>query len=160
MPHCIKFPITLFVLIYMKLKTLLLVLLLSTSFIGISYADYQDGLDAYGKGDYKTAIKEWKPLAKKGSATAQFNLSNMYSSGRGILRDDIKAEKWMRKAAEQGDAHSQFLLGWMYEDNSFILRDLSEAKYWINKAYENPNADAMTVRLAKDNWESYELWKY
>ena len=32
-------------------------------------ADFQKGLDAYKKGDYATALREWKPLAKQGNAT-------------------------------------------------------------------------------------------
>ena len=36
--------------------------------------DYQKGLDAYNKGDYATALREWKPLAEQGHARAQTNL--------------------------------------------------------------------------------------
>ena len=40
--------------------------------------DFQKGFDAYGKGDYKTALKEWRPLAEQGDADAQYNLAVMY----------------------------------------------------------------------------------
>ena len=33
---------------------------------GAVYADYQAGFDAYYKGDYVTAMREWKPLAEAG----------------------------------------------------------------------------------------------
>ncbi len=38
-----------------QVKKLLLLLFISLN----SYADYQDGLDAYNRGDYKTAFNEW-----------------------------------------------------------------------------------------------------
>ena len=37
-------------------------------------ADNQKGMDAYNRGDYATALREWKPLAEQGNARAQFNL--------------------------------------------------------------------------------------
>jgi hypothetical protein len=33
-------------------------------------ANFQDGLNAYNKQDYATALKEWQPLAKQGNADA------------------------------------------------------------------------------------------
>ena len=65
----------------MELKILLLTLLLSTGLIGTSYADLKDGRDAYNKGDYKTAIKEYKASANQGFANAQHNLALIYANG-------------------------------------------------------------------------------
>jgi len=31
-----------------------------------AWADFQDGLDAYDRGDYEMALREWKPLAEQG----------------------------------------------------------------------------------------------
>jgi hypothetical protein len=36
--------------------------------------DFLKGLTAYQSGDYASALREWKPLAKQGYAHAQFNL--------------------------------------------------------------------------------------
>ena len=39
---------------------------------GVSWSqDFQKGLAAYESGDYATALREWKPLAKQGDARAQ-----------------------------------------------------------------------------------------
>lgn len=35
-----------------------------------AWADFQAGLDAVERGDYDTALKEWRPLAEQGDATA------------------------------------------------------------------------------------------
>jgi len=142
----------------MKLKTLLLTLLLSTSLIGTTYADYQDGYDAYDKGDYKTAFKEWQPLADQGIAEAQNNLGVMYKNGQGVLKDDMQAVKWYRKAADQGNAMAQNNLGVMYAHGEGVLKDMTKAKYWIKKSYEGDDTEAS--KLAKENWDGFELWKY
>ena len=37
------------------------------------------------QGDYATALKHWRPLAKQGHAKAQYNLGTMHEHGRGGL---------------------------------------------------------------------------
>ena len=59
-------------------------------------ADYDDGLAAFEKGDYATAMKEWKPLAEMGDVQAQNNLGSMFARGEGATQD-YKAEfKWYK----------------------------------------------------------------
>ncbi len=36
--------------------------------------DFEKGRDAYMRGDYATALREWRPLAERGHADAQFKL--------------------------------------------------------------------------------------
>jgi TPR repeat protein len=120
----------------MKLKTLLLSLLL----FGISassFADFNDGLNAYKKGVYKTAFNEWKPLAEQGDADAQQKLGDMYRSGKGLPRDNKEAIKWHTRAAEQGNAWSQFQLGAMYENGEGVPKNIKESIRWHKKAAEN-----------------------
>ena len=79
---------------------------------GISWgADWQKGADAYQRGHYATAIREWTPLAKQGDADAQSMLGAMYAVGQGTPQNYKAALKWYRLAAEQGDASAQFALG-------------------------------------------------
>ena len=59
-------------------------------------ADFQKGWDASKKGNYATALKEWRPLAEQGDAKAQSNLGWMYDNGFGVLEDDKEAVKWYR----------------------------------------------------------------
>ena len=37
-------------------------------------ADFQKGAAAYQNGDFATALREWKPLAIQGNASAKFNI--------------------------------------------------------------------------------------
>ena len=67
------------------------------------WADLQSGIDAYKRGDYATALKEWRPLAEAGNANAQYKLGIMYFKGQGVSKDFVEAAKWYRKAAKQGN---------------------------------------------------------
>ncbi|MCH8039374.1 MAG: sel1 repeat family protein, partial [Nitrospinae bacterium] len=57
-------------------------------------AGFQEGVDAYERGDYATALKEFRPLADQGDALAQFNLGIMYYKGQGVPQDYQEAAKW------------------------------------------------------------------
>ena len=74
-----------------------------TTFGGAAYADFQDGVNAADKGDWKTVFKEWQPLADQGNASAQYNLGVRYAKGRGVLKDMTKAKYWIKKAYEGND---------------------------------------------------------
>ena len=65
-------------------------------------ADVKAGVDAWGRGDYATAIKEWRGPADAGDADAQFNLGQAYKLGNGVPKDLGQAEKWYKMAADQG----------------------------------------------------------
>jgi uncharacterized protein len=76
-----------------------------------AHADVKAGVDAWSRGDYPAAIKEWRPLAINGDADAQFNLGQAYKLGRGVPVDFKLAESWYRKAAEQGHFQAEDNLG-------------------------------------------------
>ncbi len=65
-------------------------------------ADVKAGVDAWGRGDFTTAVKEWREPAIKGDADAQFNLGQAYKMGRGVKADLDVALDWYRRAAAQG----------------------------------------------------------
>ena len=80
-------------------------LLLISAAFGLSVpamADVKAGVDAWGRGDYQTAIKEWRGPAASGNSDAQFNLAQAYKLGRGVPRDLGEAGRWYKKAADQG----------------------------------------------------------
>ena len=91
------------------------------------WADYQAGVEAYERGNYKTALQEWLPLAEGGNLNAQFQLGWMYDNGEGVPQDHREAVKWFHKDAEQGDANAQLRLGLMYELGRGVVRDEKEA---------------------------------
>jgi uncharacterized membrane protein YidH (DUF202 family) len=52
------------------MKNLINIAIVSLTLLISNYAlaNFQDGLNAYNKQDYATALKEWQPLAKQGNA--------------------------------------------------------------------------------------------
>jgi hypothetical protein len=98
-------------------------LLLVFSFAGpVVAGPLDDGDAAYGKGDYATALRLWRPLAEQGNAPAQSNLGVMYLDGKGVPRNYAEAAKWFRLAADQGRAKAQNNLGAMYLDGKACRR--------------------------------------
>ena len=54
--------------------------------------DFQDGLDAYNRKDYKEAVRLFLPLVKQGNAKAQINLGVIYLKGQGVPQDYKEVE--------------------------------------------------------------------
>ncbi|MDQ7247227.1 tetratricopeptide repeat protein [Dongia sedimenti] len=86
-------------------------LLLTSS---IAAADGVAGFEAYEKGDYATALKEFMPLAESGQASAEAAVGQMYFEGKGVKPDMKEAARWLEPAASKGIARAQFLLGKLY----------------------------------------------
>jgi hypothetical protein len=89
--------------------------------------DWNDGVIAYIKKDYKEAYKLWLPLAEQGNAKAQYNLGLMYVNGQGVPQDDKEAVKWFRLSAEQGNTKVQLILGALYDHGLGVPQDHKEA---------------------------------
>ena len=95
-----------------------------------SAADLGAGLRAYNAGDYSAALKEWRPLADRGLAEAQFYLGIMYHNGVGVQRDFRLAMKWYRMAAVQGYPEAQNNLAVMYAKGEGVEVNPVEAAKW------------------------------
>ena len=133
----------------MKTKPLTFLLALTFLFLfsGSVYGDdYQDGMDAANKGDFKTAHELWLPLAEQGHRDAQFNLGNMYSYGLGVPQDYKEAVKWYRLSAEQGYAIAQYNLAVIYYDGRGVPKDSVSVHMWFSVAASNGNKDAVKNR--------------
>jgi hypothetical protein len=77
-------------------------------------ADGIAGVEAYEKGDYATALKEFLPLAQAGQTAAEAAVGQMYFEGKGVKADPKEAARWLEPAATKGIARAQFLLGKLY----------------------------------------------
>ena len=69
---------------------------------GAHAQDLKKGLQAYKRGDYAAALKEWRPLAEAGHPGAQYNLGFNYVQGKGVAKDLVEAYFWFELAARQG----------------------------------------------------------
>jgi len=119
-----------------------------------AWAGFDEGLAAYNKADYATALKEWQPLAELGLSSAQYNLGLMYAQGYGVPQNAEEAAKWFHEAAEQGHTAAQIYLGLMYVEGVGVQKNDSEAVKWWRKSVEQGN-DAAIVPLG---WYTANGW--
>ena len=86
-----------------SLTAICLTLVLSLGTVSTAWsADFHKGKDAYDKGDYATALREWRPFAEQGDARAQTLLGTMFHRGEDVPQDYNTAHKWLSFDAEQG----------------------------------------------------------
>jgi hypothetical protein len=117
---------------------LLLILSLLVFFAAPVTADQlDDGKAAYVRGDYQTALQLWQPLADQGNADAQEKVGIMFLSGHGVIKDQVIAVKWLRKAAENGNRKAQRELASAYRLGIGVPKDRIEAKKWFLLADKN-----------------------
>jgi len=108
---------------------------------GSSVKTVRDGIAAWQRADYSTAVAIWRPLAEKGDSDAQFNLGQAYRLGRGVTVDLAQAKGWLEKAAKAGHLDAQTTLGLLLFDSG--SRDA--AIVWLRKAAERGEPRAMLV---------------
>ena len=125
-------------------RLLVLPVLLLTLLVGnpAFSADFQKVQDAYDRGDYAAALREWRPLAELGHPHAQYNLGLTYRLREGVPQNDKTAVKWFRLAAKPGDTVAQTLLGLMYEAGKGVPQSDETAMKWYTLAAKQRNADA------------------
>ena len=110
------------------MKRLIIILCLTLGSFGVGWSgDFQKGLEAYYKGDYATALKEWKPLAEGGYIDAQNNLGIMYDNGKGVLQDYVYAHMWANISASNGEKKGA-------EVRDIIAKDMTSSQ--IEKAQD------------------------
>lgn len=81
---------------------------------GAAAGPLEDGIAAYNRGDPKTALKLWQPLAEAGNPDAQVNIGVLHANGEGVPQSYAEALIWYRKAADLGDVFALNNLGLMY----------------------------------------------
>jgi uncharacterized protein len=105
---------------------------------------FEDGVAAYQRGDFATALGLLQPLADQGNADAQTNLGVLYEKGQGVARDYRKAVRLYRLAAQQGHPDAQFNLGVMYYKGQGVAQGYGEAARLFRLAAEHGNAAAQS----------------
>jgi len=76
-------------------------------------ADVKAGVDAWSRGDYSTAVREWEGPAGAGDPDAMFNLAQAYRLGRGVPTDLVRAEDLYARAAAAGHLQAADTYGLM-----------------------------------------------
>jgi hypothetical protein len=105
-------------------------------------AGLKEGYEALSKKDYVTAANEYRPLAERGDAEAQYRIGRMYEFGNGYPQDKAQGIAWIRKAAAQGHADAEQELGVIYATGDGVKQDNVQAVAWFRKAAEQGEATA------------------
>lgn len=122
----------------------------------VAHAGFDEAVQAYGTGDYATALAEFKVLADQGKPEAQYFMGLFYHNGFGVPRDQAESAKWFLKAARQGDARSQYYVGIMAEKGQGVEKDPVAAHRWLSLSAANPQTshrDSLYTREAIDKLE-------
>ena len=81
------------------MKRLVLTFAIMIGLAAPAWAGFNEGVAAYKRGDYATALREFRPLAEQGNSGAQHYLGFMYDNGHGVTKNYAEEMKWYRKAA-------------------------------------------------------------
>ena len=95
---------------------------------------FEVGLNAFQKANYAKARLVWTKLAKDGDPDAQYNLANMYRTGRGGASDLKLALKYYTLAARKGLRLAQFNLGNIYMHGRGVAQNYEKALEWYQRA--------------------------
>jgi uncharacterized protein len=102
----------------------------------------EDGVTAFGHGDYSTAEALLRPLADHGNVEAEYFLGSMYYEGHEVPRRYVVAAQWYRKAAEQSYRDAQAALGEMYYGGYGVSQNDAMAIAWWRKATDQGDSGA------------------
>jgi len=100
-------------------------------------ADGMSGFQAFERGDYATALKEFQVLADQNVPAAQAALGQMYLQGLGVQQDYATAAKWLTPAATSGNAAAQAQLSTLYLLGMGVAKDEKQAAYWTKRAADH-----------------------
>ena len=116
------------------MKKLLLILLISFSFIGSSYADSDSCINAYDNEVYENILIECTASANEGDMVSQNVLGWAYLNGLGVTKDYSIAFSWISKSAEQGNTWALGQLGLMYQNGYGVSQDYDQALTLLTNA--------------------------
>lgn len=124
----------------MKLiKVALLFIALHVSLPALAWTNEEDEL----------VFKQTQELAEEGDAKAQYQVAEMYYSGRGVLQDRKSAESWAQKAAEGEYIEAYALLADIYLlSDSYFPDDFLKAKEFATLAVKK-GSNQGKISLAK-----------
>ena len=108
----------------------------------ISFADFDTGLKEFNNGNYKNALKIWRPLAKDGLSNAQYNVGLMHHNGLGTKQDYKQAYYWLLLSSEQGNLNSIRLISTLYALGNGVKKDYLKSYMWAKIGADNDDQNS------------------
>ena len=90
--------------------------------------DVQGALNAFRKGDYKTAYKLFLRSGEQGDAVAQNNLGYMNREGLGVPKNYVLAHMWWNLSSKKGYEQATEYLGYLEKPSSMTPSQIEKAQ--------------------------------
>ena len=110
---------------------------------------FEEGLDAYNKGDYNLAFDILITHAEEGHLQSQIIIAEMYSNGEGTNKNSGAAQYWKEQVfytyksyADEGNAAGQYLVGEKYYTGDGVEKDMNQAIKYTRLSAEQGFAKA------------------
>jgi TPR repeat protein len=104
--------------------------------------DLELGIYELNRGEFHTAIEQFRPLVVEGYAPAQYQMAIVYQHGYGVVKDGLKALALFELAAKQSYSDAQFELALIYSEGKLVPQDLKKAYALTYKAAKKGLASA------------------
>lgn len=116
---------------------------------GPAYADFKNAVVAYDRGQFDSALHEFRAMAETGHAGAEFMLGAIYFYGKGVQPDHTIAAIWFHKSAIKGNASAQLAFGSLHIRGLGVQQDLIEAYRWLTIAgdHDIPGLQQQAIAL-------------
>ena len=119
----------------MRTKILLFILTLLSSFSVLSQGNNLElGIYELNRGQFQSAIAQFRPLVSEGYAPAQYQMALVYQNGYGQPKDGMKALELFELSAAQYYPDAQFELALIYSEGKLVKQDLKKAYDLTHKA--------------------------
>ena len=103
------------------------------------YTEFEKGIAAFDRADYKAAVSYLQEPAERGDTDAQYIIGMIYLYGLTGVRDHYMAQKWLTLAANEGQRAAQEQLAFLYRDELTPLYNPVNAYHWFSIiADDNP----------------------
>ena len=106
---------------------------------------YSSLVSTQGHPDYAQAARWFGMAAEQGNARWQFELGLLYSSGKGVPLDAVKAAGLFREASEQGKDYAQVEFGKALLEGIGVEKSTLEAMNYFKKAASQGNKEAKSL---------------
>ena len=127
----------------------LLMVAAATWSLAVCAGDLEDGIAAFEKHDFNTAVRLIEPLAEQGNIEAEYFMGTFYMYGHGVAMDPPQATVWFKRAyghwetqARAGSPGAMVELAGMLTTGLGVPRDDKAAVEWLRKAADKGYADA------------------
>ncbi|WP_372717983.1 tetratricopeptide repeat protein [Immundisolibacter sp.] len=114
-----------------------------------SAGDLEDGIAAFEKRDFNTAVRLIEPLAEQGIVEAEYFMGTFFMYGHGTAMDPPQAKLWFQRAfghwetqAKSGNPAAMVEVAMMLTTGLGITRDDKAAVQWLRKASDLGYAEA------------------